>query len=170
MSNMAKWAVLDRQLSPRHRPSNPLITPLLHHHKLQNITSNLLYLHQSAVSNQSDRGILQIAQWLMAEEIFNCIQRCIDDKCLYVNGAEFFKLLQDLGTNVTEKQRAEIDAKLFDGICRITNEIETFIGQLSAVQFTVLESSRVLFSTPLDNIVRCKMCFFLSTMHCTLMP
>jgi hypothetical protein len=48
---------------------------------------------------------------------------------------------------VTEKQRAEIDAKLFDGICRITNEIETFIGQLSAVQCTVLESSRVVFST-----------------------
>ena len=48
----------------------------------------------------------------MAEEIFNCIQRCIDDKCLYVNGAEFFKLLQDPGTDVTEKQRAEIDAKL----------------------------------------------------------
>jgi hypothetical protein len=46
----------------------------------------------------------------MAEEIFDGIQRCIDSQCLYVDGAEYFQLLQDPGTDVTEKQREEIDA------------------------------------------------------------
>jgi hypothetical protein len=49
---------------------------------------------------------------MMAEEIFDGIQRCIDSQCLYVDGAEYFQLLQDPGTDVTEKQRGEIDAKL----------------------------------------------------------
>jgi hypothetical protein len=48
----------------------------------------------------------------MAEEIFDGIQRCIDDESLYLSGAEFFNLLQDKGVDVTDKQRADIEEKL----------------------------------------------------------
>jgi hypothetical protein len=88
---MAKWAVLDRQLSPRHWPSNHKhLTSEPAHHKSQNITSNS-YI---SINQQSIRP-RYFANSTMAEEIFDGIQRCIDNKCLYVDGAEFFKLLQD---------------------------------------------------------------------------
>jgi hypothetical protein len=48
----------------------------------------------------------------MAEEIFDGIQRCIDDESLYLSCAEFFNLLQDKGVDVTDKQRADIEEKL----------------------------------------------------------
>jgi hypothetical protein len=48
----------------------------------------------------------------MAEEVFDGIQRCIDDAALYIPPNEFFNLLQDEGVDVTDKQRAEIDEKL----------------------------------------------------------
>jgi hypothetical protein len=40
----------------------------------------------------------------MAEEVFDGIQRCIDDAALYIPPNEFFNLLQDEGVDVTDKQ------------------------------------------------------------------
>jgi hypothetical protein len=48
----------------------------------------------------------------MAEEVFDGIQRCINDATLYIPVNEFFNLLQDEGVDVTDKQRAEINEKL----------------------------------------------------------
>jgi hypothetical protein len=43
----------------------------------------------------------------MSEEIFDSIQRCIDDASLYLSGREFFSLLQDAGLEVSGVQRAD---------------------------------------------------------------
>jgi hypothetical protein len=45
-------------------------------------------------------------------EIFNSIQRCIDDASLYLPGKEFFSLLQDPGADVSEAQTADINQRI----------------------------------------------------------